>query len=51
MNPGAVKELLLCSLAFNYAVIAIGFTEFILTYYWMYRLHSRWFILLTEPLS
>jgi hypothetical protein len=43
MNPDAIKELLLCSLAFNYSILLIWFGAFSLARDWMYRLHSRWF--------
>jgi hypothetical protein len=48
MNPDAIKELLLYSLAFNYATLMIWFGLFSLAHDWMYRLHSRWFKLSTE---
>lgn len=43
MNPDTIKELLLYSLAFNYAILLIWFGAFSLARGWMYRLHSRWF--------
>lgn len=43
MNPNAIKELLLYSLAFNYAILIIWFAVFSLAHDWMYRFHSRWF--------
>ena len=48
MNPDAIKELLLYSLAFNYAILIIWFGVFSLAHDWMYRLHSRWFRLSPE---
>jgi len=48
MNPETIKELLLYSLAFNYAILIIWFSIFSLAHDWMYRLHSRWFNLSTE---
>jgi hypothetical protein len=43
MNPNAIKELLLYSLAINYAILLIWFAMFSLAHDWMYRFHSRWF--------
>jgi len=37
MNPDAIKELLLYSLAFNYAILLIWFGVFSLGHDWMYR--------------
>jgi hypothetical protein len=48
MNPETIKELLLYSLAFNYAILLIWFGVFSLGHNWMYRLHSRWFKLSAE---
>ena len=48
MNSDAIKELLLYSLAFNYAILLIWFGVFSLGHDWMYRLHSRWFNLSAE---
>ena len=48
MNPDAIKELLLYSLAFNYALLMIWFGMFSLAHDWLYRLHSRWFRLSAE---
>jgi len=48
MNPDAIKELLLYSLAFNYAILMIWFGVFSLAHDLMYRLHSRWFSLSVE---
>jgi len=48
MNPDAIKDLLLYSLAFNYVTLMIWFGVFSLAHNWMYRLHSRWFSLSTE---
>ena len=48
MNPEAIKELLLYSLAFNYTILMIWFGVFSLCHDWMYRLHSRWFNLSAE---
>ena len=51
MNPDAIKELLLYSLAFNYAILLIWFGTFSFRHDWMYRLHSRWFNLSAETLD
>jgi hypothetical protein len=48
MNPDAIKELLLYSLAVNYAILIIWFGVFRLAHDQMYRLHSRWFRLSAE---
>jgi len=48
MNPDIIKELLICSLTFNYATLMIWFGVFSLAHDWMYRLHSRWFHLSAE---
>jgi hypothetical protein len=48
MNPDVIKELLLYSIAFNYAILMIWFAAFSLAHDAMYRLHSRWFSLSTE---
>ena len=48
MNPDAIKELLLYSLVFNYALLMIWFGMFSLAHDRMYRLHSRWFRLSAE---
>ena len=48
MNPDAIKELLLYSLAFNYALLIIWFGVFSLAHDSIYRLHSRWFSLSVE---
>jgi hypothetical protein len=48
MDPDAIKELLLYSLAFNYAILLIWFGVFSLGHDWMCRLHSRWFNLSAE---
>ena len=48
MNPDAIKEFLLYSLAFNYSILLIWFGAFSLAHDWMYRLHSRWFSLSAE---
>jgi len=48
MNPDVIKELLLYSLVFNYALLMIWFGVFSLARDWMYRLHSRWFRLSAE---
>lgn len=48
MNPNAIKEFLLYSLAFNYVILIIWFGVFSLAHDWMYRLHSRWFQLSAE---
>ncbi len=48
MNPDTIKELLLYSLVFNYAVLIIWSGVFILAHDWMYRLHCRWFKLSVE---
>ena len=48
MNPDAIKELLLYSLAFNYAILIIWFGVFSLAHDSIYRLHSRWFSLSVE---
>jgi hypothetical protein len=48
MNPDAIKELLLYSLAFNYSILMIWFGVFSLAHDWIYRLHGRWFSLSTE---
>ena len=48
MNPDVIKELLLYSLVFNYALLMIWFGVFSLARDWMYRLHSRWFRLPAE---
>jgi hypothetical protein len=48
MNPDAIKELLLYSLAFNYLILLIWFSVFSLGHDWMYRLHRRWFNLSAE---
>jgi hypothetical protein len=51
MNPDTTKELLLYSLAFNYAILIIWFSVFSFAHDWMYRLHSRWFSLSTETFN
>ena len=43
MDLDAIKEFLLYSLAFNYAILILWFGVFSLAHDWMYRLHSRWF--------
>lgn len=43
MNSDVIKELLLYSLAFNYAILIIWFGVYSLAHDWMYSLHSRWF--------
>ena len=48
MNSDNIKELLLYSLAFNYAILMIWFGVFSLAHDWIYRLHSRWFSLSAE---
>jgi len=48
MNPDVIKELLLYSLAFNYASLIIWFGVFSLAHDSLYRLHSRWFSLSVE---
>ena len=48
MNPEVIKELLLYSLAFNYAILLIWFGVFSLGHDWIYRLHSRWFKISAE---
>jgi hypothetical protein len=48
MNPYAIKDFLLYSLAFNYVTLMIWFGVFSLAHNWMYRLHSRWFSLSAE---
>jgi hypothetical protein len=48
MNPDSIKELLLYSLAFNYAILILWFGVFSLGHDWLYRLHSRWFNLSAE---
>jgi hypothetical protein len=48
MNPDTIKELLLYSLAFNYAILMVWFGVFSLAHDRMYRLHCRWFSLSME---
>jgi Family of unknown function (DUF6868) len=48
VNPDIIKELLLYSLAFNYAILIIWFGVFSLAHDWMYRLHCQWFRLSAE---
>jgi len=48
MNSDNIKELLLYSLAFNYAILMLWFGVFSLAHDWIYRLHSRWFSLSAE---
>ena len=48
MNSDTIKELLLYSLAFNYAILMLWFGVFSLAHDWIYRLHSRWFSLSAE---
>ena len=48
MNSDNIKELLLYSLAFNYAILMLWFGVFSLAHDWIYRLHSRWFRLSAE---
>ena len=48
MNPNDIKELLLYSLVFNYALLMIWFGVFSLAHDWIYRLHNRWFRLSVE---
>jgi len=48
MNSDNIKELLLYSLAFNYAILILWFGVFSLAHDWIYRLHSRWFSLSAE---
>jgi hypothetical protein len=43
MNSDNIKEFLLYSLAFNYAILMLWFGVFSLAHDWIYRLHSRWF--------
>lgn len=51
MNPDTIKELLLYSLAFNYAILIIWFSIFSLAHDWMYCLHNRWFSLSIETFN
>jgi len=48
MSPDVIKDLLLYSLTFNYAILMIWFGVFSLAHDWMYNLHSRWFRLSVE---
>ena len=48
MNLDVIKELLLSCLAFNYGVLVIWFDVFRFVRDFVYRLHSRWFILSIE---
>jgi len=48
MNSDNIKEFLLYSLAFNYAILMLWFGVFSLAHDWIYRLHSRWFSLSAE---
>jgi hypothetical protein len=48
MNSDNIKELLVYSLAFNYAILMLWFGVFSLAHDWIYRLHSRWFSLSAE---
>ena len=48
MKSDTIKELLLYSLAFNYAILMLWFGVFSLAHDWIYRLHSRWFSLSSE---
>jgi hypothetical protein len=48
MNLDVIKELLLYCLAFNYGVLVIWFVVFRFAHDFVYRLHSRWFILSIE---
>ena len=48
MSPDIIKELLLYCLAFNYGVLLIWFVVFRFAHDYVYRLHSRWFVLSVE---
>ena len=48
MSPDFIKVLLLYCLAFNYGVLLIWFVVFRFAYDYLYRLHSRWFVLSVE---
>jgi hypothetical protein len=48
MSPDVIKALLLYSLAFNYLILLLWFGVFCFAHDWMYRLHSRWFLLSIE---
>ena len=48
MSPDFIKVLLLYCLAFNYGVLLIWFVVFRFAHDYVYRLHSRWFVLSVE---
>ena len=48
MTTQEIRELLLWSLAINYAVLLIWFGAFVCAHDWMYRMHTRWFKLPVE---
>ncbi len=48
MTTHEIRELLLCSLGLNYAILLIWFGAFVWAHDALYRLHARWFRLPVE---
>ena len=48
MNVTLLKDLLLWSVAINYAILILWFGVFRLAHDWLFRLHRRWFKLSGE---
>ena len=44
----ALRQILIWSLVFNYAVLLVWFAALVFAHDWIYRLHTRWFQLSRE---
>ena len=48
MATTTLRDLLIWSLVFNYAILLVWFTALTVAHDWVYRLHTRWFALSRE---
>lgn len=48
MNIDEIRQVLLWSVAINYAVLFLWFGVFVFAHDWLYRAHSRWFRMSVE---
>ena len=48
MTTTVLRDVLIWSLVFNYAILMVWFGVLTLAHDWIYRLHTRWFTLSRE---
>ena len=48
MTTTVLRDVLIWSLVFNYAILMVWFGVLTLAHDWVYRLHTRWFALSRE---